>query len=246
MNLDSFKRDLVVELAESLAKNLPEIGGGNWWEIYVLNELTPAQRYQVELLQNPDIYQLDMAALLRLFNRNWSELALKKNYPKNASNFIRELISARNRWAHEPASGHDLEDLHRDLDTAKRFLSIISENKDLLEKIDSYRIQILETLANKQKKIPSSQNPYLTLLNQQKATILKVQVFLLLVRLLFPLRVHRNLKMYLLKKHTLASTSALRRPLQVTLNLMIVEQLLLWNLFRYRKLSQMVAHQDIT
>ncbi len=152
MNLDSFKRDLVVELAESLAKNLPEIGGGNWWEIYVLNELTPAQRYQVELLQNPDIYQLDMAALLRLFNRNWSELALKKNYPKNASNFIRELISARNRWAHEPASGHDLEDLHRDLDTAKRFLSIISENKDLLEKIDSYRIQILETLANKQKK----------------------------------------------------------------------------------------------
>ena len=149
MNLDSLKRDLVVELADALARYLPDIGGDNWWEIYVLNELTPAQRYQVELLQNPDLFQLDMAALLRLFSKNWSELVFKKNYPKNAINLVRELISARNRWAHEPASGHDLEDLYRDLDTAKGFLLIISEKKELLERIDQYRIQILAKIVNK-------------------------------------------------------------------------------------------------
>lgn len=128
MNLDTLNRELAAELADALSKSLPEIGGDNWWGSYVLNELTPAQRYQVELLENPDLFQLDLAALLRLFNRNWSELALKKHYQKIGINLIRDLISARNRWAHEPASGHDLEDLYRDLDTAKRFLSIISLN----------------------------------------------------------------------------------------------------------------------
>jgi molecular chaperone DnaK len=149
MNLDTLNRELAAELADALSKSLPEIGGDNWWGSYVLNELTPAQRYQVELLENPDLFQLDLAALLRLFNRNWSELALKKHYQKIGINLIRDLISARNRWAHEPASGHDLEDLYRDLDTAKRFLSIISLNKDFIERIDQYRIEILDKLANK-------------------------------------------------------------------------------------------------
>ena len=44
---DSLKRELAKEMATSLAASLPEIGGENWWTLYVLNELTPAQRYQV-------------------------------------------------------------------------------------------------------------------------------------------------------------------------------------------------------
>ena len=159
MNLDTLKRELAVELADALSKSLPEIGGNNWWENYVLNELTPAQRYQVELLQNPDLFQLDLAALLRLYNKNWSELALKKHYQKDGINLIRDLISARNRWAHEPASGHELDDLYRDLDTTKRFLSIISVNKNFIESIDQYRIEILAKLANKKEDAPVEFEP---------------------------------------------------------------------------------------
>lgn len=146
---DSLKRELAKEMATSLAASLPEIGGENWWTIYVLNELTPAQRYQVELLSNPDIFQLDLAAILRLFKRNWSELSLKKGFPREGGNLVAELISARNRWAHEPASGHDLEDLYRDLDTTKRFLELISPNQALIAKVDKYRGDLLRMLADR-------------------------------------------------------------------------------------------------
>lgn len=146
---DSLKRELAMELATSLAISLPEIGGDNWWTVYVLNELTPAQRYQAELLSTPDIFQLDLAALLRLFRRNWSELAHKKGYSREGGNLVAELISARNRWAHEPASGHDLEDLYRDLDTTKRFLQLISSNQTLIGKVDEYRGELLRKLADR-------------------------------------------------------------------------------------------------
>jgi molecular chaperone DnaK len=146
---DRLKRELAKEMATSLAASLPEIGGENWWTLYVLNELTPAQRYQVELLSNPDIFQLDLAAILRLFKRNWSELSLKKGFAREGGNLVAELISARNRWAHEPASGHDLEDLYRDLDTTKRFLELISQNQSLISKVDKYRGDLLKMLADR-------------------------------------------------------------------------------------------------
>ena len=146
---DSLKRELAKEMATSLASSLPDIGGDNWWTLYVLNELTPAQRYQAELLPIPDLFQLDLAALLRLFKRNWAELSLKKGFARQGSTLIGELISARNRWAHEPASGHDLEDLYRDLDTTKRFLQIISTNQSLIAEVDEYRGDLLKKLADK-------------------------------------------------------------------------------------------------
>ena len=148
---DSLKRELAKEMATSLATSLPEIGGDNWWTLYVLNELTPAQRYQAELLPIADIFQLDLAALLRLFKRNWAELSLKKGFSRQGSNLIGELISARNRWAHEPASGHDLEDLYRDLDTTKRFLQMISTNQSLISKVDEYRGDLLKKLVEKRR-----------------------------------------------------------------------------------------------
>lgn len=147
---DSLKREIAKEMATFLAVSLPEIGGDNWWSVYVLNELTPAQRYQAELLSNPDILQLDLAALLRLFKRNWAELSFKKGLAREGSNLIGELISARNRWAHEPASGYDLKDLYRDLDTAQRFLQLITKNQSLIAKVDEYRAGLLKNLAEKQ------------------------------------------------------------------------------------------------
>ncbi len=245
MNLDSFKRDLAVELAESLAKNLPEIGGGNWWEIYVLNELTPAQRYQVELLQNPDMYQLDMAALLRLYNRNWSELAIKKHYQKDGVNLVRELIAARNRWAHEPASGHELDDLYRDLDTAKRFLSIISLKKDFIERIDQYRIEILVKLANKKEDAHVNLEPISLHPEIPEIKVADGTGFNDLSAETLPPHIQAQFKSVLAKKLILALTSELRLLLPVILSSMIVDLELLLSQSKFRKLRLMAVLPDI-
>jgi molecular chaperone DnaK (HSP70) len=109
--------------------------------------LTPAQRVQVENLPEPDLFQLDMAALLRLYDRNWSELAFKQNYPRNGRNLIKELMSVRNRWAHEPAGGQAYEDLFRDLDTVRRFLQILGTEEELLDRVEGHRLSVLEVMA---------------------------------------------------------------------------------------------------
>ena len=147
MEWSGLKRDIASALATNLTATLPEIGGPGWWPNYVLSELTPAQRVQVENLTQPDLFQLDMAALLRLYDRNWSELAFKQNYPRNGRNLIKELMSVRNRWAHEPAGGQDYEDLFRDLDTVRRFLQILGTEDDLLDRVENHRLSVLEVMA---------------------------------------------------------------------------------------------------
>jgi len=157
MEWDSLKRDISRALAKSLNANLREIGGESWWEKYVLDELTPAQRVQVCKLLEADLFQLDMAALLRLFDRNWAELVFKRNYPKNGRNLVKELVAVRNRWAHEPATGHELEDLYRDLDTARRFLTMVEADADLISRVNTHRVSVLDRLAGNSK--PPEQIP---------------------------------------------------------------------------------------
>ena len=139
---------LSVSLADFLAEALPEVGGTQWWKFYVLQQLTPSQRKSVESLPPFQMHELDLAALLRIAERNWSELVVKKSLKREGRALLEELKEVRNRHAHAPAGGVPLDDYVRDVDTVNRLLKMISAKAEVLSEISSlYRQLLLEVAA---------------------------------------------------------------------------------------------------
>jgi ATP-dependent helicase HepA len=91
-------------IASFLARVLPG-RSGRWWQTHVLDELTFQQREYVDRAGHSRLDQLDLAALLRIADRNWSEVARAGSLVAEARNWLKEAQSIRNRWAHAPASG---------------------------------------------------------------------------------------------------------------------------------------------
>lgn len=138
---------LTGSLADYLAEVLPDIGGPDWWKNYVIAQLTPGQARSVATLDEGDLHGLDLAALLRVAERNWSELAAKRPVPADARALLGELKVVRNRYAHAPANGVVLEDQLRDVDTVRRFLKAISARDGATEQLRKIHRQLLLAIA---------------------------------------------------------------------------------------------------
>ena len=113
-------------LADFLGDALAELGGEKWWEHHVVMQLSPMQQRAIANLAPGDVRGLDLQALLKVVRQNWSELAFRKNLSRNRKGLIAELEEARNRYAHAPASGVDLEDVARDVQTVCQFLKVLN------------------------------------------------------------------------------------------------------------------------
>ena len=107
------------ELASFLSTHLPTLGP-QWWTTHVEEELTYTQQRWVRERGLTRLDQLDLAALLRIINRNWSELARTANLPREGQDWIREFQNMRNKWAHASTEQEAVEDTYRDADTLAR------------------------------------------------------------------------------------------------------------------------------
>lgn len=98
----AFLQDVLPSLAE------------DWWKKYVLSTLTFQQQRRVEENKITNLSGLDLAALLRVLDKNWYEISEKAALPREARNWVKEMQTIRNRWAH--LSNHEMptEDLYRD------------------------------------------------------------------------------------------------------------------------------------
>lgn len=119
----------------------------NWWKDQVLSRLTFQQQRQVEEKRIQRLVGLDLAAVLRVFDQNWNELAGAEPLPREARNWVKELQSVRNRWAHAPTAGFSLTDTFRDADTLGRLLVLVGAEGDLLNQVETFKRGILIRLA---------------------------------------------------------------------------------------------------
>lgn len=122
----------------------------NWWARCVLGKLSFQQKQQAEQRGLSRLGQLDLAALLRVLDQNWDELADSRQWPYEKRNFLKEMQTVRNRWMHAPSTGFPDEDIYRDLDTMHRFLLFLCPGDDLTEKIAAAKRGILVTPAHLQ------------------------------------------------------------------------------------------------
>lgn len=121
-----------------LEAKLPALGS-KWWTDNVVNQLTFQQQRLVEEKRTQSLSGLDLAAVLRVLDRNWSELAATEALPREARNWVKELQSVRNRWAHTPAGGLSCSDAFRDADTLDRLLRVVDANDELLGRVSDFK-----------------------------------------------------------------------------------------------------------
>lgn len=134
-------------LTRFLSESLPDVGGEDWWQNYVVANLTPPQLRAVQDIAQGDLAAFDLAALLRIADRNWAEVAIKLNLRRGARTHIIELKEVRNRYAHAAVRGVELEDQLRDVDTIKRVLQIIGATPSVLEQVTAIHRGLLRELA---------------------------------------------------------------------------------------------------
>lgn len=129
-----------------LGKVLPK-AGPDWWTRSVVEQLTFAQQRAVAERRVTGLEGLDLAGMLRIFDQNWYDLTQRETLPRDGRNWLKELQSVRNRWAHAPSGGISPQDAYRDADTLARILSVIGADSATLESVEVFKRHTLAKLA---------------------------------------------------------------------------------------------------
>ncbi len=130
------------ELRKYLQDRLPRFSK-NWWSELVVNCLSFQQRRAVEQNAITNLSELDAAALFRILDQNWHLLSRNENLSPSDRNYLKELQSVRNRWAHMSIGGVKQEDIYRDLDTMQRVARLIASEDTLLEALAKTKNEVL-------------------------------------------------------------------------------------------------------
>lgn len=97
--MNEFMFQLNGKMGTWLSKKLPTITD-NWWQELVVNNFSTLQREHVLNNGITSIDGLDLAELLRVFERNWFVITSRFFVNNKERNNIRKMQEVRNSWAH--------------------------------------------------------------------------------------------------------------------------------------------------
>lgn len=132
--MDEYMFRLNAKIDGWLSKKLPQITD-DWWQELVLNNLSQMQKDTVISRGITNISGLDLAALLRIVDRNWfiiTSLFFINN--KERAN-IKNMMEVRNTWAHiaptDISKKRVIEDVETIMALMRVFDSSVSETRDM-------------------------------------------------------------------------------------------------------------------
>lgn len=144
------------KLSAFLTSNLPKLTE-DWWRKHVVERLSFQQQRMVEERGYKTLQQLDFAALLRVLDQNWYDLSNILSLPREGRNWVKELQTVRNKWAHLSAETMPASEVYRDADTLGRFLVMIGGSQTALDAVESCKADAVAAMANaKNRAIDSS------------------------------------------------------------------------------------------
>jgi ATP-dependent helicase HepA len=126
------------ELARFLELKLPSCSD-DWWQSHVINKLSFHQQRIASERRQSSLQQFDLAALLRIFDQNWFELSDRFALPREGRNWIKELQTIRNKWAHLSAEDTPPTEVYRDADTLGRLLRLIGAGHQSIETVEALK-----------------------------------------------------------------------------------------------------------
>lgn len=140
--INKFLEKITKCLAIFLENSLPRLDEGGWWQTTVIDVLSYQQQAIVQQHGKTSLSQLDLAALLRVLDKNWFRLSEQHPFLPEARHFAKEMQTIRNRWAHMGSEQMSPDDFYRDLDTMQRFAKSVGANDVLLQEIQDVKIKL--------------------------------------------------------------------------------------------------------
>ena len=146
------------ELAAFLLRELPSMSS-DWWRTLVVERLSFQQQRVLHERNHTSLQQLDLAALLRVLDQNWYDLQPRLNLSRDGRNWVKELQSVRNRWAHLSGNAISAADLYRDSDTLARVLTMIGAAPSSLDAVESFKADHLARMVGGATKARTGEAP---------------------------------------------------------------------------------------
>ena len=97
--MNTFMHRLSEQMSGWLGKRLPKLTD-EWWRDLVYNNLSQLQRDNVDAKGITELKGLDLAALLRVFDRNWFVITSSWFVNNKERQKIKDMMGVRNSWAH--------------------------------------------------------------------------------------------------------------------------------------------------
>lgn len=138
-------RSAGADIAAFLEEQLPAFSD-DWWQSLVIGRLTYQQQRLAAERGISALGQLDLAALLRVLDENWYELSAALKWPREGRNWIKELQSIRNKWAHISTEAEPSGEIYRDADTLYRLIQLIGARPQTIAAVENMRHRALTAM----------------------------------------------------------------------------------------------------
>lgn len=138
--------DVTVQLVAFLERTLPQLSD-DWWNKVVLTTLSFSQKKRLGQQKIKALSALDLAGLLRVLDQNWYQISTNLDLAFEARNFIKEMQTIRNRWAHASTGGFSIDDIYRDVDTVQRFAIVIGADDKFIRKLRETKTSLLAEIS---------------------------------------------------------------------------------------------------
>lgn len=153
--MNEFMFQLTGRLGDWLEKRMPRITP-NYWDDLIMNNLSPLQRDHVIEANISKIEQLDLAALLKVIDRNWFVITNTYFINNRERGNIKKMIEVRNTWAHitpaDISKDRVLEDLEVIINLMQAFDASMNETRDMesfgfdVEEDKDIQVEVEETI----------------------------------------------------------------------------------------------------
>lgn len=139
--MNSYMHQLSEALSVWLGKKLPNITE-NWWNDLVYNNLTQLQRDKVDLKHISQLNGLDLASLLRVFDRNWFLITNTCFVNSKYRHEVKEMMEIRNYWAHLTTEAIPRNRVSRDIQTITSLMSAFDADNNAIQEIESFAVAV--------------------------------------------------------------------------------------------------------
>ena len=132
--MNTFMHRLSEQMSDWLGSRLPKLTD-EWWRDLVYNNLSPLQRDNVDAKGINELRGLDLAALLRVFDRNWFVITSSWFVNNKERQKIKDMMGVRNSWAHISSEELSKEKVIRDveiiIELMQAFDAKMSDTRDM-------------------------------------------------------------------------------------------------------------------
>ena len=128
-------------LADWLVDKLPKLSN-DWWTECVLDKLSYNQRMIAEEKSFSGLSDFDLAALLRIADKNWYALREIAYLPTKERECIRKMVSVRNNWAHCAGNLPGKDAIISDINTILEFLGQLNCDMQLYREFEQFLLEV--------------------------------------------------------------------------------------------------------